>query len=190
MDDGTRDEIGKELAIRFIKDDPERVPYLIVRKAAYFFSLERRALTYFYSNNFIGHIPQPWFTLIFALFTLPFALLTSSAALMVPFIRWKGAPLLVLAVGFGYFAPHLLLLAEPRFHLSLVPLIAVLAAYTWTQFPTIRTEMRKRENWWKLAIALTLLVLLWFNWGYELYTDLDKLVPLFGPEGNRTYFVY
>jgi 4-amino-4-deoxy-L-arabinose transferase-like glycosyltransferase len=190
IDDGTRDEIGRELAMEFIADDPWRVPYLVVRKAAYFFSLERRALTYFYSNNFVGYIPQPWFTLVFATFTLPFAVLTSSVALALPFLKWKPAPLLVGAVCLGYFAPHLLLLAEPRFHLSLVPFIAVFAAYTWSNFPAIRAEMRKKENWWKLAIAVILLALLWFNWGHELVNDLDRLVPLFGPDGNKTYFVY
>jgi hypothetical protein len=190
MDDDVRDQLGREMALQFIKDDPWRVPYLVVRKAAYFFELERRALTYFYSNNFVGYIPQPWFTLVFAVFTLPFTAITTSVALMLPFVKWKRAPLLVAAVGFGYFAPHLLLLAEPRFHLSLVPLLAVFAAYTWTNFPALRAAMRKKENWWRLAIAVTAVALLWFNWGRELYKDLDQLVLLFGPGGNRAYFVY
>jgi hypothetical protein len=190
MDDDVRNQLGMELALEFIEQDPGRVPYLVMRKAAYFFELERRALTYFYSNNFVGYIPQPWFTLIFALFTVPFTIVASSVALMLPYLRWRKEPLLVLAVGFGYFAPHLLLLAEPRFHLSLVPLLAVFAAYTWTNFPALRAEMSKMENWWRLAIAVTLLGLLWFNWGNELYKDLDQLTLLFGPDGNKSYFVY
>jgi 4-amino-4-deoxy-L-arabinose transferase-like glycosyltransferase len=190
MDDGQRDEIGRELAVQFIKDDPWRVPYLVVRKAAYFFELERRALTYFYSNNFVGYIPQPWFTLVFALFTLPFAVVISLVALGLPFLKWRQEPLLVMAVCFGYFAPHLLLLAEPRFHLALVAFLAVFAAHTWANFPTLRAQMRLKENWWKLAIAAALLALLWFNWGFELWKDLDTLIPLFGPEGNKTFYVY
>jgi 4-amino-4-deoxy-L-arabinose transferase-like glycosyltransferase len=190
MDDGLRDEIGRELALEFIQGDPWRVPYLAVRKAAYFFELERRALTYFYSNNFVGYIPQPWFTLVFALFTLPFAVLISSVALGLPFFIWRKEALLVLAVCFGYFAPHLLLLAEPRFHLALVAFLAVFAAYTWVDFAEISAQIRLKENWWKLAIAAVLLALLWFNWGNELVKDLDQLIPLFGPEGNTTYYVY
>jgi hypothetical protein len=190
MDDGMRDDIGRELAMEFIQADPWRVPYLAVRKAAYFFSLERRALTYFYSNDFVGYIPQPWFTAVFVLFTLPFALVTTSVALGLPFLKWRKEPLLVMAVCFGYFAPHLLLLAEPRFHLALVTFLSVFAAYTWVNFPEIRAQMRRRENWWKLLIAATLVALLWFNWGQELYKDLDKLIPLFGPGGNKTSYPY
>jgi hypothetical protein len=57
-------------------------------------------------------------------------------------------------------------------------------------FSEIRARMRDRENWWKLLVAVALVVLLWFNWGQELYKDLDKLIPLFGPEGNKTSYPY
>jgi hypothetical protein len=190
MDDDVRDQLGRELAIGFIKSDPWRVPYLVVRKAAYFFELERRALTYFYSNNFVGYIPQPWFTLVFALFTLPFVVVTSSVALALPFLKWKKGSLLVAAVCIGYFSPHLLLLAEPRFHLALVPFLAVFAAFTWTNFSALRAEIRLPHNRWRLAIAIVLLALLWFNWGNELVKDMDTLIPLFGPEGNTTHYPY
>ena len=130
------------------------------------------------------------FTLVFGLFTLPFAVVSSSVALGLPFLKWKKEPLLVMAICFGYFAPHLLLLAEPRFHLALVAFLTVFAAYTWFNFPALRARMMLGKNWWKLAIALILLALLWFNWGSEIYKDLDKLIPLFGPEGYKTFYVY
>ncbi len=69
LDDGERNRVGMEAAIGFIKDDPGRVPYLMFRKLGYFFGLERKAITYFYSNNFLGYIPQPWLGLIFGVYS-------------------------------------------------------------------------------------------------------------------------
>lgn len=190
LDDGERNQVGMEKAIGFIKDDPGRIPYLMVRKLGYFLGLERRALTYFYSNNFVGQVPQPYFTLLFIVFTLPFAVVTSSAALALPFLPWKKESILVGVVCLAYIAPHTLLLAEDRFHLAIVPFLTVFAAYTWTHFSELLAQMRQKSNRWKLALALVLLVLLWFNWGFELWQDADKLAILFGPQGNQSYFSY
>ena len=130
LDDGERNEIGMEKGLEFIQDDPGKVPYLMLRKLGYFYGLERRAMSYFYSNNFLGYIPQPFFTLLFVVFTLPFALYTCLAVFTALTIRWRKAQILVALVYLLYLGPHLLLLAEPRFHLALVPITAVLGRPT------------------------------------------------------------
>jgi len=190
LDDAVRDRIGVEKAIEFIEAAPERVPYLMVRKLGYFFGLERRVLTYFYSNNFLGSIPQPYFSLVFVLFTLPFVVLALSSALVIPGLSWQKNHLLVVGISLGYVAPHLLILAEPRFHLTLVPFLAVYAAYGWGQRQKVLTALTLHGRWWKLAAGLLVVGLLLFNWGFELWQDADKLRLLFGPEGNKTYFSY
>ena len=191
LDDLQRDQIGTEKALGFIREDPAQVPYLVLRKLGYFFGLERRVLTYFYSNNFLGYIPQPWFTMVFVVFTLPFVLLTIGAALSLPLIRqWEKSHLLVGLVAFFYLAPHLLILAEPRFHLTLVPLLAGFAALTWAQRRTLAARFADPAKRWLVVLAVLLAALLVFNWGFELWHDAAALQQLFGPEGNQAYFSY
>ena len=88
----------------------------------------------------------------------------------------------------GYLIPHVLLLAEPRFHIALVPALAILAGHAWEE----RTGLlaRGRENKERVALALVLIALLWLNWGLELWRDADKLAILSGPDGYRAGFPY
>lgn len=188
FDDAERNRLGVEAGLDFIRQEPGRVPELIANKLGFFFALERRAITYFYSNNFFGFIPQPALLALFTLFLAPWALLCLLAAVVLPFMpvdRPRG--LLMLLMG-GYLAPHLLLLAEPRFHLAIVPGMALLAGYAWSQRGALFAQMRSQPARGLLALALVLL--LCFNWGAELWRDADKLTALFGPEGNRTGFPY
>lgn len=188
LDDGLRNDLGTEAGLRFIAEDPGRIPELTMNKMGYFFSLERRALTYFYSNNFFGNIPTLILIPLFLLFTLPFALLSTLAAIAIPFIRLsKERLLLYLLFGF-YLLPHLILIAEDRFHMAIVPGIAVLAGYAWHTRHEI--WLAARANRFQLAFALVLVGLLWLNWGAELWRDADKLALLFGPEGNHAGFSY
>ena len=190
LDDAERDQLGTEKAMEFIRQEPERVPYLVMRKLGYFFGLERRVLTYFYSNNFLGYIPQPYFTLLFIVFTLPFVLIALSAALVLPGLRWEKNHLLVAGVALAYLAPHLIILSEPRFHLVLLPFLAVFAAYGWVERRKVLMSLSSQAHRWRLVLAILAAGLLIFNWGYDLWTDAENLKLLFGPDGNRTYFDY
>ncbi len=55
---------------------------------------------------------------------------------------------------------------------------------------SVVANLNPQTGWWKLALALVLIWLLLFNWGFELWSDADKLRLLFGPQGNTTYFSY
>lgn len=188
FDDGERNRLGIEQGLAFIRQDPGRVPALIVNKLGFFFSLERRALTYFYSNNFFGFIPFPALSALFLLFMAPWAALTILAAFGLPFLKLdRSRALLLLLIG-GYLGPHLLLLAEPRFHLALVPALSILAGYAWAARRQIWTQALSDRP--RLLLALALIALLCLNWGLELGRDADKLAALFGPEGNTSYFPY
>lgn len=190
LDDGERNRAGMESAIGFIQDDPGRVPYLMLRKLGYFFGLERKAITYFYSNNFLGYIPQPWLGLIFAIFLLPFVLLMIFSVPGLVSQKWTPPRLLIGAVLLVYFGPHLLLLAEPRFHLTIVPLLALFAAYAWVERKRIAAGMTQPGRRWQLALTAALIGLLLFNWGAELWLDAETLKLLMGPQGNRLYLNY
>jgi hypothetical protein len=191
VDDGLRDELGRAQAWEFIQADPARFPYLILRRAGYFFGLERRALTYFYSNNFFGHISNPLLMTMAVLFCLPFVIVSLSAVLGLVLTKWNNGTSLLLLIMGGYIVPHLLIIAEDRFHLALLPFFAILSAVFWSQgFHFVKKRWMTPAGRWMLAIASVTMLLLITNWTLELVRDADKLMLLFGPSGNQTYFPY
>ncbi len=190
LDDAERHRVGMETAMGFIRDDPGRVPYLMVYKLGRFFGLERRAMTYFYANNFFGYFPFPLLLAVFLIFLLPFVVITSLAAVGLPFQRWRKEFILLVFLAVTYLGPHLLILAEPRFHLTLMPILSVLAAHTWVRRAEVWAQMRMPNARLRTALAVILVAALLYNVGLELYKDADKLAILFGPEGNRAWFSY
>ena len=191
LDDGLRDQVGRARAWEFIKADPGRFPYLVIRRAGYFFGLERRALTYFYSNNFFGYLPTPLLLAIAALVLLPFVFVSISAGFGLAIVRWRKETSLLALFLFGYITPHLLIISEDRFHLTIVPFLAILAVFCWTSgWPAFKARWPTRGG--KIAILLAVLatVLLFSNWGLELWRDAGKLAQLLGSSGNTTFFPY
>ena len=191
LDDGQRDAIGREKAVEFIQADPARFPYLVVRRAGYFFGLERRALTYFYSNDFFGHLPTFFLLLIAAILCLPFVFVSMSGVFGMALTRWRKETLLLALFLIGYITPHLFIIAEDRFHLTVVPFIAILAAYCWTGgWSALRERWQTRRGKVAILLASFVVILLFTNWGLELWRDADKLAQLLGPNGNQIYFSY
>ncbi len=95
---------------------------------------------------------------------------------------------LILLFGIIYLLPHLFLLAEDRYHMAIVPLLAVVAGNAWVERDHIMAKARLQPK--KLILAVLLVGLLWLNWGAELWRDADKLAILFGPNGNHAGFPY
>jgi hypothetical protein len=191
LDDGQRDMIGSQKAVEFIKNNPGRFIYLAARRTGYFFGLERRALTYFYSNNFFGYIPKAGLLMIAALFCLPFVVVSTSGVLGLALTRWRRETLLMLLFFIGYIPPHIFILAEDRFHLAMVPFLAILAAYAWTSgWITLKERWATRSGKMLILLAFVGITLLFLNWGLELWRDAGKLALLLGPNGNVTSFSY
>jgi hypothetical protein len=191
LDDGERDAIGREKAAEFIKADPGRFPYLILRRAGYFMGLERRALTYFYSNNFFGYIPPGFLILVAVIVCLPFVLISTAGVLGLAITRWHKETLLMVLFFIGYIVPHLLILGEDRFHLTLVPFLAILAAYFWTRSRDMfRIRLQTPLGRIGIFLAIIVIIILYSNWVLELWRDADKLAVLLGPNGNISFFPY
>lgn len=184
LDDAERDARGMQAFWNFVRADSGRVPDLMIRKLGYFWGLDRRALTYFYSNGFFGYWP-PWLLgLVLTLDTGPLVLLIPLAAVGLvcgPMHRRK--TLLLLALTY-YTGVHTLILAEPRFHLPLLPILAILAAYALFERPW------RESRPWQRGVALALIVLLLTNWVTEIARDWDILAQLFGPDGYKLHLSY
>jgi hypothetical protein len=193
LDDAERDRVGVEKGLAFIAADPLRAALrLPLYRLGHFFGLERRALQYFYSNNFFGYIPQPWLGLAALLLLAPFVVLACSAACGLALWPWRRETALLPLAVLGYLAPHVLLLAEERFHYNLIPLLAVLAALCWEGgWPALRAAWSaSRAGKTALSLALLAILVLFVNWGWELTRDWTMLAQLLGPGGNETWFPY
>jgi len=190
-DDAQRDRIGTQKAIQFIQADPARFPYLAVRRLGYFFGLERRALAYFYSNDFFGYIPFPFLLTAALVLLAPFVVVSCSAVFGLTLIRWDRSTLIVPLVMLVYLLPHVFLLADDRIHLTLVPLLVIFAAVPWTSgLQPLKDRWHSPAGRRALLLAILAVGLLFANWSLELYRDADNLAMLFGPIGNISYFPY
>ncbi len=192
LDDAERDKVGTEKAIEFIREEPERVLSLAINRLGFFFELEKRVLMYFYSNNMIGFVPLPLLMTILAIMLLPFVLISTSAALGLSLLRRRPEHILLGLLFVGYILPHVLILSEDRFHLALVPYIAILAAQLWVGGIGTLSARWQESTTGKILVTLGIVCvfLLLLNWGGELNRDWDKIAQLLGPNGNESYFSY
>jgi hypothetical protein len=147
---------------------------------------------YFYGNNILGYVPLPLLLTISAILLLPFVIISVSGALGLAYLRWKPEHILLLLLLLGYVLPHVFILSEDRFHLALVPYIAILAAQVWADgFAALRARWHEsRAGKWIVSLAVLAAALLLANWGLELIRDADKIAQLLGPNGNQSYFPY
>jgi hypothetical protein len=191
----TNDE-GMREGMRFIREDPARAVWLLLSKLSHFLRLDKRVLLYFYSNNFLGELPPAVLALIFLVICLPWVVLL---LLSVPGMVLGGQTrdkALVYLLFLYLVGIHTLIMAEPRFHLVMVPFLAVFAVEGVRSLSRVASDFNsndqglRRETRWRVALSLLIVAALLLNWAYELDTDLGKLRLLFSPGGNLARFTY
>lgn len=184
LDDVERNEFSVNSALTFIRADPFEALWRIVRRSVFFLGIEDRELTYFYTNNFLGSIAQPWLLFGYLLIVAPWVIVLTFATLAI-IHRWKKAStVLVVMLIVGYTIPHLLILAEPRFHLALVPLLLPYAVYGLLHARSFTSSSREK---WIMRASIGVLALFWI-WGLAM--NLGKLIDAMGPGGNTLYLPY
>ena len=192
LDDAERDKIGTQKAVEFLEAQPERFLPLAINRLGFFFGLEKRVLMYFYSNNIIGYIPRPFLLTISAILLLPFVVISISAALGLALLHRRPEHLLLFLLFVAYLLPHVFILSEDRFHLALVPYLAILAAQVWIRGSAALADRWKESLAGKGAVVFAILACFFLvtNWEMELLRDAAKIAQLLGPHGNQSYFPY
>ncbi len=188
MDDSARDEFGTQKAVEFIRAQPARFIPLAINRLGFFFGLEKRVLMYFYSNNILGYVPRYVLLAVAAILLLPFGVASLLAAFSLPMLQWSKWTILLAMLFAAYLLPHVFILAEDRFHLALVPFLAILAPLGWAVI--FNRQIRASANRSLMFVSVLLALLLLANWGLELHRDADKIAQLLGPHGNESYFPY
>lgn len=189
LDNASRERWSMEQTSDFIRADPGRLPALVLKRAAYFWDLEDREMIYFYSNGYLGPIAQPWLALGYIFLILPFM----AVSLLFPLGMALRREQLLLALGFvlSLTLPHLLILAEPRFHLPLIPLLAVYAAIAF-HTPQLRTRLRRgirqRDPAWLMAMLFMVFLLL--AWAWTTSNSYPRLLRAMAPGGHELLLDY
>jgi hypothetical protein len=85
----------------------------------------------------------------------------------------------------------LVIISEDRFHLALIPLFSILAAFFWMGgWQALKMRWETRNGKIAIVLATFTVLLLCTNWSLELWREADKLALLLGSSGNQTYFSY
>ena len=191
LDDGERDRWTMDQALGFIRSDPGRTIGLIPGRFAHFFGLEDRELVYFYSNDYFGPIPQPWLTLAYLALVLPFMAVALGAPFGLAWAADRRARALVLGLTGALLLAYIPILAEPRYHLPLVPALAAYAASTFTTpglSSRMRISLRQREKGAWIA-ALVMVVFLALIVAY-IASEWPRLSAVLAPGGHSLALDY
>lgn len=191
-DDATRDQVGRDRALAFIEQDPGRIPQLMLAKLGHLWGLEDRAFIFFYSQGLLGTLPA-WAVLsIYLILILPLMIVLPPAIIGLS-LRWESpAWWLAGCLLAWYVGIHMLIMAEERFHLALVPVVAALAARGLADLARMRRGSLFSGRAPRLALALAgiLIGLACLNWGLELIQHGPELAVLMGPGGSSANFNY
>lgn len=187
LDDGERERFCMQQAVEFIRQNPIESARRIFARLVKFIGPEDREFFYFYSNNLVGAIPQPWLALIYSLLVIPWGSTLIFGTIGLWQMRDRKVILLVILFLLGYGLPHLFIIAEPRFHLAWVPVLIPFAIYGW--------ESRSKIHWKPflrreilILIGLLLLISLIFISGFVM--NFPRLISILSDGGNKLYFSY
>jgi hypothetical protein len=182
--------LGMERGLGFIKKDPIRAIWLLLSKLSHFLRLDKRAALFFYSNNFLGELAPLILFLVLSVLCLPWVVVLLLSLIGMSFSDIARDKVLIYLLFFYFVGIHMLIMAEPRFHLVLVPFLTIFAVQGAMTLSQVRDVAIRRDAGWRLICCLLVMALLVLNWVYELNADMDKLRLIFSPGGNMARFTY
>lgn len=187
LDDRERDQICRQQAIEFVRQNPVEFVRRIWMRFVKFIGPEDREFFYFYSNNLVGPVSQLGLMIIYSLLVIPWTITLTFAVKGLWQMKERKIMVLIILFLLGYGLPHLLIIAEPRFHLAWAPLLVPLAVYGSEQRYKIEgRRILPREN--VVFVACLILVISALTIG--LIMNLPKLIAIMGEGGNRLFFSY
>lgn len=179
-----RDSYYRRMAIDYMLAHPWRTLSLLPAKFSGLFALEGREQAYLYSVGVFGELDAPWLRAwgLAIVMSLPPLLVLAALGASVRNGVVSSVAIPVLALLASATAFHLITLGDPRYHLPLVPVLAVLA--TGLACPD------RRLSRVRLAAALVVLALLIPAWRTQWRTYLDAIEQLAQPGGSTRALDY
>jgi len=188
LDDGERDRFCMQQAIEFIRKDPFEASRRVFARLVKLIGPEDREFFYFYSNNLVGAIPQPWLALIYSLLVIPWgSILILGVTGLWQARNNKMVVSLVILFLICYGLPHLFIIAEPRFHLAFVPVLIPFAIFALDSKNRIQWKQFFRRETILFTIFLLLLICI-FILGFT--SNFSRLTSIMSEGGNKLYLSY
>jgi hypothetical protein len=187
LDDGERDRYCRQQAIAFIQQNPVEAARRIWVRWVKFIGPEDREFFYFYSNNLVGPIASPGLVILYSLLIIPWGITLILGMKGITQVNEHPSRLLVVLFLLGYGLPHLLIIAEPRFHLAWVPILIPFAARGFEQ--PLKVQGWKVTHW-KTILSYIAFILITSALIVGFLLNLAKLVALLSEGGNQLYFSY
>lgn len=187
LDDGERNSYCIQQAIQFIRQNPAEAMRRIWIRVIKFLGPEDREFFFFYSNNFVGEIPQPWITLIYTLLVIPWAVTLFLGIIGLWQNRENPLAQFVALFILSYAFPHFFIIAEPRFHLAWVPILIPFSAYGWDSIKKIRLNRILKGNRLTLIIILVFVTFIFVS-GFAI--NYPRLITILSEGGNQLHFSY
>ncbi|MCX6357906.1 MAG: glycosyltransferase family 39 protein [Candidatus Aureabacteria bacterium] len=172
----------------FIAAHPRRFLTLGIRKLGYLYGLEIRELSWAYSKDYFGAVPARLLIPVTIATLASFPLLVS-LALTGLFLRTGnngGAWALLVLVLLYFSAAHVMTFGESRFHLPLVPVLAVCAGRLIAPGNLMRRMITKG----RLCALLIICVILCVSWIRDITQNRHRLNSVCAPGGNSAEFEY
>jgi 4-amino-4-deoxy-L-arabinose transferase-like glycosyltransferase len=189
MDDGERDRWTMEQAMGFIRDDPLRALSLLPRRLAYLTGFESRELIFFYASNLFGPIPTAALVLAYLWLVLPWVAVAGMAPFGLAAAEDRPARDLTLLLVASTLLVYVPVLAEPRFHIPLVPFLAPYAAAVWLR-PSGLLPSRFPGTRRAYALAVAALLILIALWTWDVARQAPRLAAVLSPGGNTLRLDY
>lgn len=187
LDDAEREAYCMQQAREFIRQNPIEAARRVVFRLVKFIGPEDREFFFFYGNNLLGSIAQPWLALIYLLLLLPWAGVLLFGTIGIWLTKAQPLTKIVLLFLISYGLPHLFIIAEPRFHLAWVPVLIPCAAYGWSLRKALLLKPPfARENY-PLTLLLVLILSLMIS-GFII--NLPTLLAMMSPGGNQIHLSY
>jgi 4-amino-4-deoxy-L-arabinose transferase-like glycosyltransferase len=183
MDDGQRDRWAAQQALGFIRDDPLRALELSPRRLAYLLGFETREMLFFYSGNLFGPIPTPWLVTAYLVLVLPWIAVAVAAPFGLAAAEDRPGRNLTLLLVAATVLAYVPVLAEPRFHLPVVPFLAPYAAAIWLR-PASLLPWRFPGTRRAYALAVVAVLVVLGAWRWDFARQAPKLASVLAPGGN------
>ena len=168
---GQIDKLALRDGLKYVMSHPAQTLRRDVAKFFHFWQLEREIVAGLV-QGFWGQINRPGI-LATAVVILGVYVATLLSGIWGALLRvsnpWQAHvfPILIIAFVCGV---HTLVFAHSRYHLPLMPLVAVYAAATWTNMDEVRRQWRRPAFW----VAATICGALVTNWAIELWIESSR----------------
>ncbi len=179
-DDMERNRLGMQSALNFILSDPPLAVRQVLLRFGTLWGLEWREFRFFYQNNYLGAWPSYLLVITLLWFALGLIILLPFAIYGMFTFEPVAERQLLIGVLSALTLIHTLTLADPRYHLPLVPILAVFAARGCI------AGLHRHALKFALVSSLPFLLI----WTLEVLQEWHTLQLMLSPGGNLTSWGY